>query len=247
MQTGIWNHDYELNPDEAFGFIYLITNKINSKKYIGKKQYYSFKKKKKWKPSNWKTYTSSSRTLNEDIEKYGMENFQFDMLFDCMTKAGLTYSEVKMQYDCNVLTERDENGERTYYNGMIGAIKFIPGHDVSDETREKMSRASKKMWKEGVFDHIKKHGSYNGMWGRTHSEETKKLWSEKRKGVKQTSEHIAKRIERNKGQKRTLEQRQTMAKGQLGKKKPTHTCEKCGKTMSIMNAKRYGHYYGECG
>jgi hypothetical protein len=53
-------------------------------------------------------------------------------------------------------------------------------------------------------------------------------------------------VSKNTGKKRTLEQKNNMAKGQLGKSKPKHTCLKCGKTMSIMNAKKYGHYYETC-
>ena len=246
MDTGIWNCDYDNDPEESFGFVYLITNTSTDRKYIGKKQYYAYKKKKKWKPSNWKKYTSSSRTVNEDIEQYGMDNFKFEMLFDCSTKAGLTYSEVKMQYDCNVLTARDDTGEREYYNGMIGAIKFIPGHDVSDETREKMKRATTKMWKDGVFDNRESNGCNNGMYGKKHTEETKLAMSKKRKGFVQSKDTIAKRVAKNTGQKRTTEQKLNLAAGQLGKKKPTHTCVKCGKTMSIMNAKRYGHYDEVC-
>ena len=37
MDTGIWKV-YEAIPENAFGFIYEITNTINGKKYIGKKQ-----------------------------------------------------------------------------------------------------------------------------------------------------------------------------------------------------------------
>jgi len=74
---------------ESFGFIYLITNIKNNRKYIGKKQL-QFKKSRRLKSrknrkvsyseSDWKTYTGSCRELNEDIEKYGKENFTFEIL-----------------------------------------------------------------------------------------------------------------------------------------------------------------------
>ena len=74
---------------ESFGFIYLITNIKNNRKYIGKKQL-QFKKsirlksrknrKVSYSESDWKTYTGSCRELNEDIEKYGKENFTFEIL-----------------------------------------------------------------------------------------------------------------------------------------------------------------------
>ena len=246
MKTGLWHHNYKLDPHNSFGFCYLIKNTINGKGYIGKKQYYSYKKKKKHKESNWQSYTSSSKSVNEDIEKYGIDNFYFEILFETQTKAWLTYMEIKLQYDYNVLVERDENGERKWYNGMIGSVKFIPGHMWAEDSKKKLSESVTKMWEVGVFKDRNFDGTNNPMYGRKHTEETKQKWSESRTGVKQSNDHINKRTLKNTGQKRTLEQKNNMAKGQLGKPKPKHTCLKCGKTMSIMNAKRYGHYDETC-
>jgi hypothetical protein len=246
MKTGLWHHNYKLDPHDSFGFCYLIKNTINGKGYIGKKQYYSYKKKKKHKESSWQSYTSSSKSVNEDIEKYGIDNFYFEILFETQTRAWLTYMEVKLQYDYDVLVERDENGERKWYNGMIGAIKFIPGHIWAEDSKKKLSESVTKMWEAGVFKDRNFDGTNNPMYGRKHTEETKQKWSESRTGVKQSNDHINKRTLKNTGQKRTLEQKNNMAKGQLGKPKPKHICPKCGKTMSIMNAKRYGHYDETC-
>jgi hypothetical protein len=76
--------------EETFGFIYEITNNINNKKYIGNKQCQSKIKRKPlkgktrnridFKESDWKSYTSSSNVLNEDILKHGKENFTFKIL-----------------------------------------------------------------------------------------------------------------------------------------------------------------------
>lgn len=126
MKTGHWNHEFELNPHTAFGFVYFIRNKMNGKKYIGKKQYYSYKGTKRNKESNWKKYTSSSKHLNEDIKNLGMENFEFHILFECDTRGELTYYEANLQHKYDVLLERDLNGERIWYNAQISSIKFIP-------------------------------------------------------------------------------------------------------------------------
>jgi len=245
-KTGLWNHNYRLDPDNSFGFCYLIRNNMNGKGYIGKKQYYGYKKKKKWKESNWKKYTSSSKKLNEDIEKYGIENFHFEILFETSTRAWLTYMEIKLQYEYNVLIDTFENGERRWYNGMIGSVKFIPKLELAESNMSKLKGATKKLWDAGVFHQRDMSGVNNSMYGKKHTEETKMMMSVKRTGMIQTDEHIAKRVAKNTGQKRTLEQRQNLAKSQLGKPKPTHTCLKCGKTMAIHNAKRYGHYYETC-
>jgi len=108
--------------DATFGFIYLITNLKNNRKYIGKKQL-QFRKKRKLKSrknnkityseSDWKTYTGSCRELNEDIEKYGKENFKFEILRFCKSKWELAYEEIKLQIQNEVIKTSE------YYNGII--------------------------------------------------------------------------------------------------------------------------------
>ena len=103
--------------EETFGFIYEIKNNIIGKKYIGKKQIKSkirrkpLKGKKRcridFKESDWKTYTGSSNDLNEDIKKYGKENFTFTILKTCGSKWELAYFECKIQLEKNVLLKED--------------------------------------------------------------------------------------------------------------------------------------------
>ena len=124
MDTGHWllNEDVYFT-ENMFGFIYEITNKVNGKKYIGKKQCVRKIKRKPLKgktrnridqkESDWKTYTSSSKELNEDIIKYGKENFEFRILKICGSKWELGYEEIKEQIARNVLLKDD------YYNGII--------------------------------------------------------------------------------------------------------------------------------
>lgn len=50
-----------------YGFIYITTNHINGKQYIGQRKY---DKKEKW-----KNYLGSGIILTRAIEKYGKENF----------------------------------------------------------------------------------------------------------------------------------------------------------------------------
>jgi hypothetical protein len=124
MNLGHWVLNENVVVDkETFGFIYEITNLITSKKYIGKKQCFSRIKRKPLKgkkrnrisqtESDWKNYTSSSKDLNEDIQKYGKENFEFKILKTCNSKWALAYFEIKEQIEKNVLLRDD------YYNGII--------------------------------------------------------------------------------------------------------------------------------
>ncbi len=126
---GHWNIEIvgEFDPENWFGFVYLIRNKETNQKYIGRKQF-SNRNRKKVKDrknrkvviseSNWKLYTSSSEDLNILIED-NISNFEFIILKLCRTKRDLGYEEVKEQFSKDVLNSRLENGEKEYYNKNI--------------------------------------------------------------------------------------------------------------------------------
>lgn len=127
---------------DTFGFLYLITNQITNKKYIGKKQCISkfrrkpLKGKKRsridFKESDWKSYTSSSKELNEDIQKHGKENFTFEIIRTCDSKWSLAYFEIKEQIEQNVLLRDD------YYNGIINVRIGTPPKQELDNFKNKV-------------------------------------------------------------------------------------------------------------
>ena len=110
-------------PDEYEGFVYLITNKTNGQKYIGKKlaKFKTTKpplkgkknKRRGFKESDWREYWGSSDRLNEDVKNLGEENFTREILYFCKSRAEMSYIEAREQFDRRVL-ETDE-----YYNGII--------------------------------------------------------------------------------------------------------------------------------
>lgn len=115
------------------GFIYLITNLTNDFRYIGRKYINSTRKKNltanqrkqglKRRPkvtteSNWKMYTGSNKTLNNDIINLGKDNFKFEILYWCKTKAHTNYMEMWYQFKTNCILDSK------YYNDAIGSNKF---------------------------------------------------------------------------------------------------------------------------
>ena len=120
---GHWEGVLEESTDLPYGFIYKITNLTNDKKYIGKKQCQSIRKRPPLKgkknkrhekiETDWKTYTSSSNELNKDLEELGKDKFKFEILRWCDSKWELSYYEARLQFNEEVLLRDD------YYNGII--------------------------------------------------------------------------------------------------------------------------------
>ena len=119
----------EVLPEDCVGFVYLITNNVTGRKYIGKKlakfskTTYKVvklkngnKKRKRIKSkidSDWQLYYGSNDQLNQDIAELGSDNFTREILFYCNSKAACSYIEAREQFNHRVLESDD------YYNGQI--------------------------------------------------------------------------------------------------------------------------------
>jgi len=105
------------------GFVYLITDKSNNKKYVGKKLLTSKRKlpplkgktrrRTVVKETDWQKYYGSSEEVKLMVEEKGSDNFQREILFLCKSKGELGYIEAKYQFEHDVLLRDD------YYNGII--------------------------------------------------------------------------------------------------------------------------------
>ena len=129
MQWTYQNTIVEELPETCVGFVYLITNNITGRKYIGKKlakfakTTYKMvklkngtKKKKKIRSkidSDWRDYYGSSDALQKDIDTLGTDKFTREILYYCKSKAETSYVEAREQFDRKVLESDD------YYNGHI--------------------------------------------------------------------------------------------------------------------------------
>ena len=128
--TWLYNNQLvEILPDECVGFVYLITNNLSGRKYIGKKlakfskttyktikQKNGTKKRKKIRSkvdSDWREYYGSSPELTADVIKLGIKNFTREILYYCGSKSECSYVEAREQFARRVLESQD------YYNGHI--------------------------------------------------------------------------------------------------------------------------------
>ena len=141
MQWMYQNTIIEELPEDCIGFVYLITNLVSSRKYIGKKlakfsktTYKTVKlkngtkKKKKIRSkidSDWRDYYGSNDQLNKDVLTLGKENFSREILFYCKSKAECSYIEAREQFTRKVLESAD------YYNGQI-SVRVHGSHIIKN-------------------------------------------------------------------------------------------------------------------
>ena len=132
----------ETLPEECVGFVYLITNNLSGRKYIGKKlakfsktsvkvvkQKNGIKKKKRIRTkidSDWREYYGSSIELAADILSLGTENFSREILYYCHSKAACSYIVAREQFNRKVLESDD------YYNGQISVR--VHGSHIKNKT-----------------------------------------------------------------------------------------------------------------
>jgi len=123
------NQPVETLPADCVGFVYIITNVTNDRKYIGKKLAKfsrttqrtvklknGTKKKRKVRSkvdSDWQDYYGSSPELLKDVELLGKDQFRREILYYCKSKSECSYIEAREQFSRRVLESTD------YYNGHI--------------------------------------------------------------------------------------------------------------------------------
>lgn len=137
-----------------YGFIYLTTNKVNNKKYIGM-----------CKNTHKKYYLGSGKLLKEAIKKYGKENFERVVLQECETFEELSKAEEYWIKKYNAVENED------FYNLTSGG--FGGNSDYLKEYWNSFTKEERKISRKWSKNNMT--GSNNPMYGKKHSEETKKI------------------------------------------------------------------------
>ena len=129
-------------PEDCEAFVYLITNLIDHKKYVGKKlaKFKTTKnplkgrknKRRGTKESDWRTYWGSNAHLVDDVLRLGEHRFTREILHYCPSRGVASYLEAQEQFERKVL-ETDE-----YYNGIINVR--IGGSEILRESLKKISK-----------------------------------------------------------------------------------------------------------
>jgi hypothetical protein len=110
--------DFTDVPKGMEGFVYVITNLTNDKKYIGKKNFWTRQKdrktgRRKTKESDWQSYWGSCDLLIEDVKLLGQDKFFREILYLCPHKKSMSYYETMEQFKRDVILRED------YYNTNV--------------------------------------------------------------------------------------------------------------------------------
>jgi hypothetical protein len=133
--------DFTDVPKGMEGFVYLITNLTNHKKYIGKKHFWTRQKdrktgRRKTKESDWIDYWGSCDQLKEDVKELGKDKFSREILYLCPHKKSMSFYETMEQFKRDVILRED------YYNTNVEGKFFSSEVDRIYELVLKSSQVS---------------------------------------------------------------------------------------------------------
>lgn len=137
---------------------YTITNLLNGKVYVGQTQRSNpyIRWQDHIKIAKSKSLKRDKKLIHQEMEKYGIQNFKFDVICCCRTKEDLNETEILLikQYDSY------NNGYNLTLGGSVGNC----GYKWTDEQRARISGKNHPHFGKSVNRGIK-----NGMFGKTNS------------------------------------------------------------------------------
>lgn len=115
---------------EPYGFIYITTNLVNGKRYLGQRKF----------SDGWKNYLGSGLAFKDAINKYGEENFKRNIVAICSSEDELNQVEYDLSVFFDVVNSPD------WYNLVLGGGTSRGWHP-SENTKKKISEAAKERFK----------------------------------------------------------------------------------------------------
>ena len=157
------------------GYIYVIENKINHKKYVGQ----TINPENRWKRHKNDDIKIPNCAIGYAFKKYGIDNFSFNIIEECKDEE-MSKREIFWIKELNTCI-KDVNswGYNITHGGesLYGEENPFYGMKHSEETRIKLSENAKK-----------RTGELNPFFGKKHSDKAKKKISDSNKGNKWTDE-----------------------------------------------------------
>lgn len=224
---------------KPIGFVYLTTNLVNGKIYVGQ---YTFKRNKRMNAN----YIGSGTTLELAIEKYGRNNFKRKILKLCYNINQLNGYETF--YTLKYNPKLDPN---IGYNQVIGPVRRSGNKNPMsyDNVKRKIRGSNHPMYGKHLSEETKKKissklsGDKNPFYGHHHTEECKKQQSEKMKKFYQTEDGKAAMEKiRSKliGRKMPDNIKEKISLGNLGVKRSEETKKNMSLSRKGMKYKKHG-------
>lgn len=116
-------------------YIYKITNRLDGKVYIGQ----TVNTDNRWKAhkSYAKNKTKCKQVIHQAIAKYGIENFEFEVLACSLDKDSANDAEVQ------IIKQYNSRDKKNGYNIAVGGGFSMLGLKHSDETKARIGAASR--------------------------------------------------------------------------------------------------------
>lgn len=199
---------------EFYGYVYLTTNLVNGRKYIGQHKGSELDEK----------YLGSGTALLGAIQKYGRENFTNELVQFYKTREELNEGEIYHIALNNAVKSREfynianggEGGSLSKENhpmwGVRGELHWNYGKNRSEETKKKIGDAHRGE-KSHMFGRTEElHWNY----GKPMSEAQKEKLSKAHSGKKLSEEHKENIALANKGKKHTDETKNKISEANKG-------------------------------
>ena len=237
---------------KPYGIIYLITNKVNGKKYVGQTT-----KTIQERFSEHIRYAKhiSNKTIHKAMRNHGLDNFSVIQLCECNNQNELNKMEQYYILEYETIFDHHKGYNMTYGGNQNGKLsektkekisKSLKGENhqyygkhLSEEHRRKISEANKGKKCKHLTEEHKRKISKSKKGGKL-SEETKRNMSEAHKGKIFSEEHKRRLSEAGMGHVVTEETRRRVSETQKGNKNMLgkHHTDETRQKMSKSQKKR---------
>lgn len=134
-------------------YVYLITNLVNGKKYVGQTVQ---NPERRWARHKRNCVNGYPYHIYNAMRKHGIENFQFELIDECVCSEELFESEIRW-------IEHYDTFKGVGYNMTSGGMSPMLGRTHTEESKRKMSKD--------------RSGKLNPFYGKKHTEESKRKMS----------------------------------------------------------------------
>lgn len=124
-------------------FIYLVTNKVNGKRYVGQT---TVSVQSRWTRHCWASAVVKNMPIATAIKKYGKENFTVETLAECASQEALDAAELHFATELNTFSPHGYNLRAGRGRGSVSAEfrekmrQAALGKKASPETRRRLSQ-----------------------------------------------------------------------------------------------------------